>query len=116
MKDIKYFFSITFIVIGILGFLFLSYMHEQVHVAIFNSYSIESKVEYFKYFPDFVTIPNKSCSENECILANNLNEIITYPLMSFYMLLFLGFLALIILIEKYIYEKNKIKHPIHMFV
>lgn len=56
-------------------------MHEQVHVAIYEGYGIDSEVSYIKDFPDFVTRPEKRCPTEECELANNINEAISYVLM-----------------------------------
>lgn len=92
--------STFFAIVGIIGFLFLCIMHEQVHVQIFNSYGIDSKVDYIHHLPDFVTIANKSCPNDTCELAHNINEAISYPLNMVYCLLFLGLLCVIILLEE----------------
>ena len=95
---ITIFFSLLFI----MGFLLLGYMHEQVHVEIFNSYDIDSHVEYFSNFPDFVTISEPITEEdcpNKCQLAHNLNEIVGYPLNIFYLIFGIGLLFIIGLIE-----------------
>lgn len=92
--------SVTFGVIGILLFIFLGFSHEQVHVAIYKSYGIESRVEYFKNFPDLTTYAEKPCPTDSCILANNLNEAITYPLTAFYLLIFMGLFFMIVIMEE----------------
>lgn len=89
---------LIFGIMGILGFLINGVMHEQVHVAIFKSYGIESKVDYFD-FPDFVTHPEEPCPSEECNLANNINEAIAYNLSGFYLLFFVAFLFIIGLLE-----------------
>lgn len=45
-----------FIILILAGYILFGVMHEQVHVQIYKSYGIDSKVEYFKYFPNFETI------------------------------------------------------------
>lgn len=92
--------SVAFGVIGILLFIFLGVIHEQVHVAIYKSYGIESRVEYFKDFPDLTTYAEKPCPTNDCVLANNLAEAITYPLTAFYLLIFMGLFFVILIIEE----------------
>ena len=76
-------FTIAILIFGILIFSGFGIYHEQAHVQIYRSYGIESHVEYFSSFPDFVTItepfPKGQCTE-ECILANNLNEVVGYHL------------------------------------
>ena len=86
----------------VLGFIVFGYMHEQVHVEIFQSYGVESHVEYLSHFPDFVTIADSStenCDSN-CVLAHNINEAISYPLMAFYILIGFGLLCIIWAIEE----------------
>ena len=77
-------FSMFFVVVFFLGYIGLGYMHEQVHVEIFRHYGIESQVEYFSHFPNLVTIPEANCPTEECLLANNINEAIGYPLTVLY--------------------------------
>ena len=48
--------TILCIIVFFLGFGAMGYMHEQVHIAIYNNYDIESHIEYFSHFPDLVTI------------------------------------------------------------
>ena len=73
-----------FIIVYLLGSIGLIFMHEQVHVAIYKNYGIESHVEYFSHFPDAVTIAEEPCPIAVCNFANDLNEIIQYPLMVLY--------------------------------
>lgn len=91
--------SVLFFIIGILGLIFLGYMHEQVHVTIYESYGIKSKVEYFKGFPNFVTIPEAPCPNDACILSNNENEAIGYHALPFYFLLLIGIFTIIMFLE-----------------
>ena len=88
---------LMFAIVMIGGFLLLIYMHELVHVEIYKKYDIESKIGI--KFPNAVTIVNKTefdlkCTEN-CKLANNINEAITYPLTAFYVMIGLGILLLL---------------------
>ncbi|GAH58354.1 unnamed protein product, partial [marine sediment metagenome] len=43
----------------LIAFIGMGVMHEQVHVVIYENYGIESRVEYFSHFPDFVTIADE---------------------------------------------------------
>lgn len=84
-----------------MGFLGLAYMHEQVHVQIFNSYDIESHVDYIHYLPDFATVPDGDyykCNDF-CVLSHNINESVGYHLIIIYVILGLGFLFIIGLLE-----------------
>ena len=64
------------------------YIHEEAHVAIYNSYEIEAKIEPFKYFPNMMTEAESPCPKDTyCELAHNINEIVTYPMQ--FILLFL---------------------------
>ena len=101
--------SIVFAIAGILMFLFLGYFHEQVHVAIFRSYGIESRVEYIKNFPDFTTYPKKECPTEECLLANNINEVVGYQAMPFFILLMIGFFIIIMILEENEIQRQKWK-------
>jgi len=80
------------------GFIGLGYMHEQVHVAIYNLNGIEAHAEYFKEWPDLKTIPERNCDTEGCILAHNINEVVGYPLQIIYMVVCLA--TLIILTDK----------------
>ena len=73
----------VFIIIMI-GFIGLAAVHEQVHVAIFATYGVESRIEWIDNFPDVSTISEGPCPNNSCIFAHHINEAITYPLMILY--------------------------------
>jgi len=90
---------IIFLITIILGFIGFGYMHERVHVEIYRSYGIESHIEYFSHFPDFVTVAEEGCPTESCELAHNINEAIGYPLMAFYLLISIGMLILIVIKE-----------------
>ena len=92
--------SLIFGIFGFLMFIFLGVLHEQVHVQVYKSYGIESKVEYFKDFPDFTIYAEKPCPTSECILANNINEVVGYHLTAFYMMLFIGVFIIILMMEE----------------
>jgi len=83
----------------ILGYCFLMIMHEQVHVQIYESYGINSKVEYFKDFPHITTHGDKSCPSDECTLAHNINEAIGYQLQVLYFLIGFGLLIIMALLQ-----------------
>ena len=91
-------YSVLASLILILGFIGLGIMHENVHVEILRSYGVDSHIEYFSHFPDIVTIQEKPCPNEACILANNLNEVIGYPLLVFYIIF--GILLLVTIIQK----------------
>jgi len=91
--------SFIFGIIIIFAFLLSGYMHEQVHVAIFKDYNIESHVEYFSHFPAIVTIAEKSCPTSECELAHEINEAIGYQLDAFFIIIAFGLLFIIGAIE-----------------
>ena len=92
--------SLAFGIIFFLGFLGLAFMHEQVHIAIWRGYGIESHIEYFSYFPDLVTVSNEACPSEGCELAHSMNEVVGYPLLVFYIVFGAGLLILIGLNEK----------------
>ena len=95
-------YSAMFAIMLFLGFIGNGIMHEQGHVAINNSYGIESKVYYLKYFPHFATVAEEPCPTEECKLAHNINEAIGYPLQIFYLIIGFAFLMIIILLEDHI--------------
>ena len=95
MKLVPLFFS-CILILGLIGF---GYMHEKVHIEIYKSYGIESHIEYFSHFPDFVTVAEEGCPTESCELAHNINEAIGYPLMAFYLLISIGMLILIVIKE-----------------
>lgn len=92
-------FMIFFVIVGILGFLLLGYLHEQVHVSIYSYYGIKTHVEYIKSFPDWITYPEKPCPTEGCTLANINAETLDYHAMPFYFMIFLGLAFIIGLIE-----------------
>lgn len=81
-------------------------MHELVHQEIFRSYKIESEIYYVKYFPAFVTVPEAPCPDSNCKLAHNLNEAISYQLMPFYIIIYLGLAFIIGFLEIKLFLKN----------
>lgn len=90
----KYKFSVMFLILGILLLGFQSYAHEKVHVNILDSYNI--KVIEFSIFE---VTPEKNCISPNCILANNLNEVVGYQIIPIYLLIFSGMQIMIILME-----------------
>lgn len=92
-------FTLIFAVFYIGGLLYFGYMHEQVHVVIFERDGIKTKVNYLA-FPDFETIAEEPCRTETCRLSNNLNEIVGYPLMILYTFFGMGLLFIILLLER----------------
>ncbi len=92
-------FSTVFIFIILIGLALLVYMHEEVHVIIYDTYGIDSEIGID--FPHAYTKPIGNYSEcnDSCELAHNINEAVTYPLLSFYLLISFGFYIVIILQE-----------------
>lgn len=72
--------SKVFAIIGILSLIFITQLHEEIHVMIFDHYGIDSEIHWFKEFPDVVTTPESNCPREACILAHNINDIIGWPL------------------------------------
>jgi len=91
--------SMLFAILGVLFFVFFGIMHEQVHVAIYESYGIPSHIEYFSHFPDFVTVADTPCEYDTCVLAHNINEAVGYHAMVFYALIFIGLLFIMSILE-----------------
>jgi hypothetical protein len=89
----------VYIIIAIGSFIFSSYMHEQTHVAILAQDGIKSHVEYFSHFPDLATIPEAPCKTETCLLANEMNEVVSYNLMPFFMILLFGFLGIMVYLQ-----------------
>ena len=88
--------SLIFLIIYMIGCCVITVLHEEVHVIIFDSYGIDSHVEYFSHFPPkAVTIPESPCPTEQCTASHNLNEIIGYPLMLIYGVFGLGLAILI---------------------
>ena len=94
--------TLLFGIIGVVGLILIGYMHEQNHVNIMEDYGIESKVYYFKYFPDFVTEYEKPCPNDVCKLANEMIDNLGYHLLPFYLLFFMAIeIGLLIIEDKY---------------
>ena len=84
--------SISFIIIGVLGFIFLGVMHEEVHKRIHNSYDIEIEISYLNSDLGFNYKSEAPCPTPECKLANNINDVVVYAALPFYILIFTGLL------------------------
>ena len=96
-------YSILVIIILVIGFWGLGFMHEQVHIAIFNSYDIESELYLFSEFPDMAVSVDSieydlKCNDS-CKLANNINEIVNYPLQVLFGVFGLAFFIIIVILE-----------------
>ena len=97
--------STIFAFILILGLIGIGHMHEQAHVEIFRHHGISSHVKYLSHFPHFVTISESQCPTEECLLANNINDIIGYPLLIIYSVMGLVCFIIIYLLEDIWYIK-----------
>lgn len=75
------------------------YQHEQVHVQIYKSYGIDSEVDYSSDFWTAYTIPEASCPNHFCTLANNITEAVGYQLQPLYIILGLGLLFIVTILE-----------------
>jgi len=91
--------SIIFMAAMIVGLCFFTYLHEQIHVNIFNDYDINSTVEYFSHFPGVATIGESACPTETCKLSHNINDIIGYHLLSMYFMIGLGIFFILIYME-----------------
>jgi len=79
-NDLLILFWFIFLIMGIIGF---TIMHEKVHVQINEYYGVDSKIEYFEYFPNLATVQTDSSQtcNDECMFLHSLNEIVGYPLL-----------------------------------
>lgn len=91
--------SIFFLIIGMLTIFMFGYMHEQAHIAIYKSYGVKAEATYFANFPDMTTTAEKPCPTDTCFLANNINEIVGYPLLVILTTIILGFFLTIFVLE-----------------
>jgi len=98
--------STIFMIVLFFGVIGLGVMHEQVHVAIYTGYGVESHVEYFGHGWNFVTIAEERCPTEMCEFAQNLNEIIGYPLLVLYVVFGIFCEIMIILKEESLYAKS----------
>ena len=96
----KYKIILLFIAIAILGYIGFIYMHEFGHQEIFRSYGLESRVEWFKYFPQVRTIPDQPCSNTACTVAHNMHDSIGYHLMVMYYLIMFSVIMFLIQFER----------------
>lgn len=93
----KYWPLIMFMILGLLSFIFMSsIMHEQVHVQIYKHHGVESHIEWFSHFPHVATVADSPCPTPECILAHNINEVVGYTLEGFFIMVYFGFIFVLI--------------------
>lgn len=82
---------LSLITLFIFGGVLMVYTHELVHSEIYRHYGIESEITWF-YIEEgeswwqthSVTIAESPCPTEECKLAQNMNEVVGYPLMVIY--------------------------------
>jgi len=96
----KYLLTLTFFILFLGSFILSVYLHEQVHVRIYEDYGINTRVEWFSHFPDVVTMAEQKCPNDACISANNNNDAIAYNLTGFYLILGGGLFYIIYLLEE----------------
>ena len=82
MKPISTLFITFLLILGLFGMI---YHHEFVHKEIFRWYNIDNTIDFG--IMASTTTSDKPCPSDECILAHNINDIITYPVMWIYILL-----------------------------
>lgn len=91
-----------FAVIAIIGLFIMAYLHEMVHVQIYNDYGVDSEIKIFDMEGfGMVTIGynvGDKCNDT-CQLAHEINEVVGYHLMAIYFLLFVGFFFILIKLE-----------------
>jgi hypothetical protein len=92
--------SVIFFIFGVLSLILVGYLHEQVHVSIYEDYNISSKVNYISSFPDFQTIPDKPCPTESCIEQHNFNEAVGYNTLPILFVLIIGLGFIILAIEE----------------
>jgi hypothetical protein len=94
--------GILYSILIIFAVILMGVQHEAAHVAIFEDYGIESHVEYWGHGMDWVTIseaaPAGQCNET-CHVLHNVNEIVSYNLMGFLVLIGVGFLFILIIMS-----------------
>lgn len=90
--------SIVFCILGIVNFYSLIYSHELAHSEIYRSYGIDSHIKMG--INKATTYGDKTCNNEACTLAHNINDSIGYHLIYLYGLIFLGLLYLIAINEK----------------
>lgn len=86
--------TIFFVVIFIIGFITLIYMHETAHQEIYRYYGVDAEIDMLRGF-DAVTEADEPCPTNQCDLAHNINEIVGYHLEVFYLVFGVGFMVII---------------------
>jgi len=99
---------IIFAILYFVGIIHYGYLHEQVHVSIYEGDGIGSEVDYFD-FPDFVTRAEEPCRTEACRISHNFNEVMGYPLLIFYVYFGLGLLFIIMLLEKKKINSREVK-------
>jgi len=67
-------------------------------------HGIDSHVEYFSHFPDFVTIMEKPFPTEICSQSHSMNEIVGYHLQIFYLIIGIGLFLIILILEERNYE------------
>jgi hypothetical protein len=92
--------TLIFAILIPIGFLLLGAYHEETHVAIYKNWGLDSHIEYFSHFPDFVTIQDSEgdCPD-ACQLAHSINESVGYHLLPVYIVFSFGLLCVMGILE-----------------
>jgi hypothetical protein len=94
MKELLF----MFVVIVFFTFGLNIYMHESVHQLIYEDYGIKSHVVYINFTSwNAVTYAegNVTTCDEMCIQAHEMNEIVTYNIEGFFVMVAMGFLIVI---------------------
>lgn len=78
-EEIEKGFTLVYIITAIMFLIIIISIHECIHVTIYRSYGIDSKVSLAD-FPTIKTIPEQPCPSEACVLANNQNDILSYTI------------------------------------
>ena len=81
-------------IVGLSSIVGVIYSHEEVHQTIYESYNINSTISMF---PRQMTTADSPCPTEECVLAHNINEAISYVLIP--MFAFFVLFCILVLIE-----------------
>lgn len=90
--------STVFGLVGIILIVIFILCHEYIHQVIFTMDGIKSKIGFYDY--TIATKPESNCKTSECKLAHEINEIVGYPLMLIFLLLWFGLFIIIFILEE----------------
>jgi len=104
----KHILSAAYFIIILFSIFVMVACHEEVHVAIFEAYGIDSEVDLFDTTDGWlhisatttVTSDNAYLCNDSCALAHNINEAISYVLIPAFMMLAFGLFFVIMALEE----------------